>query len=144
MRLEVGPVERATAAAWIQWAEMTLGRLRRSSATGVCVSAEAVDDLCHYLEQWKPEARSTKHSFRWHGEIHPDRLEYLVHAFFNLDVQLSHDVQQGEWSPAPGPAQAFYLVLVRALLHALEIDSPGRAAFVDQLRSSWPVAVEAT
>jgi hypothetical protein len=144
VRLEVGPIERATAAAWIHWADETLGQLRRQSATGACVSAEAVDDLRYYLEQWKPVARSTHDSFRWHGEIDPDQLEYLVHTFFNLDVQLSHeDRRQGEWSPPPGSARAFYLVLVRALLHALELESPARAAFVDQLRSCWPVAVEA-
>lgn len=39
--------------------------------------------------------------------------------------------------------RVFYVVLVRALLHAVEAESPDRAAFVEQLRSSWPSAVEA-
>ena len=82
------------------------------------------------------------HSFRWHGEIDPDELEHLIHALFTLDAQLS-DGAYGQ-SAASGRARDFYLVLVRALLHALEMDSPGRAAFADQLRSSWPIALAAT
>jgi hypothetical protein len=78
------------------------------------------------------------------SEIDPDELEYLVHAFFCLDALLSDGVQQGERSTAPDQARDFYLVLVRSLLHALEMDSPCRAAFVEQLRSSWPIAVAAT
>ena len=42
-----------------------------------------------------------------------------------------------------GANRTFYLMLVRALLHALESQSAGRAAFVTQLRSSWPIAAEA-
>ena len=73
-----------------------------------------------------------------------DELEHLVHAFFTLDAQLSHEVH-GKRSPPPTDrGRNFYLVLVRALLHALEMDSPCRAAFADQLRSSWPIALAAT
>lgn len=143
MRLEVGPVETASVAAWIQWADETFGKLCPQSATGVSLPAEVVEDLRRYVEQWKPETCSRRGSFRWHGEIDPEQLEYLVQAFFNLDAHLSREVRRGERSAAPGKGRDFYLVLVRALLHALEMDSPGRAAFVDQLRSSWPTAVQA-
>ena len=144
VRLEVGPVEPASAAAWIQWADETIRELRRQSPTGVSLSAEAVDELRHYLEQWKPETRSVDGDFRWRGEIDPDQLEYLVHAFFRLDALRTDAVEQGERSAAPDQGRDFYRVLVRALLHALEMDSPCRAAFADQLRSSWPIADEAT
>ena len=143
MRLDVGPVEPASAAAWIQWADETLAALRQRSGTGAAsLPAEVLDELRRYVEQWKPKARSMHRNFRWHGEIEPDELEHLVHAFFTLDAQLSHELQ-GERSAAPDRGRDFYLVLVRALLHALEMDSPSRAAFADQLRSSWPIAVAA-
>jgi hypothetical protein len=143
VRLEVGPVEPASAAAWIQWADETLSKRRLRSGTGVSLPAAVLDELRHYVEQWKPQSRSMHRTFRWHGEIDPDELEHLVHAVFTLDVQLSHQVH-GERSAAPDEGRDFYLVLVRALLHALEMDSPSRAAFADQLRSSWPIAVAAT
>jgi len=139
----VGPVEPASAAAWINWADATLAELRLSSGTGASLPAEVVDELRHYVEQWRPESRSMRGSFRWHGEIDPDELEHLVHAFFTLDAQLSPEIH-AERSAAKERGRDFYLVLVRALLHALETDGPSRAAFADQLRSSWPIAVAAT
>jgi hypothetical protein len=143
VKLEVGPVERASAAAWIEWADETLRELRRQSP-GLSLSADVVDELRHYLEQWKPEACSKHRNFQWRGEIDPDQLEYLVHAFVRLDALLTDAVQRGERSAAPDQGRDFYLVVVRALLHALEMDGPCRAAFADQLRSSWPIAVEAS
>ena len=143
MRLEVGPVEPASAVAWLEWAEPILGEGRRGSVTGTPVSTAVVDDLRHSLEQWRPEIPSTQDTFRWRGEYDCEQLEYLVHAFFKLDLQLSSGVHDGERSAVPDKARDFYLVLVRALLHALEMEGAGRAAFVDQLRSSWPIAVAA-
>ncbi len=101
-----------------------------------------MDDLRHYLEQWKLETRAMRDSFRWHVEIDPERLEYIAHAVFTLDEHPSYEGEQRERS-APNEGREFNLVLVHALLHALEMDSPARAAFVDQLRSSWPIAAEA-
>ena len=138
----MGPVEPASAAAWLQWADETLAELRQRSGTGASLPPEVLDELHYYVEQWRPKTRSMKSNFRWHGDIDPDELEHLVHAFFTLDAQLSHEFD-GERSAAPDRGRDFYLVLVRALLHALETDSPGRAAFADQLRSSWPIAVAA-
>lgn len=139
----MGPVEPASATAWIQWAGATLAELRLSSGTGASLPVEVVDELRHYVEQWRRESRSTRGSFRWHGEIDPEELEHLVHAFFTLDGQLSPEIH-AERSTAKDRGRDFYLVLVRALLHALETESPGRAAFADQLRSSWPIAAAAT
>ena len=143
MRLEVGPVEPASAAAWLEWADEILGELRRGAETGTPLSAEVVDDLRHHLEQWRPEIGSPQATFRWRGEIDCEQLEYLVHGLFTLDVQLSSELQDGDRAAVPDEARDFYLVLIRALLHALELESPGRAAFADQLRSSWPIAVAA-
>jgi hypothetical protein len=138
MKLYVGPAEPESAAAWIQWADETLADLPDRKTTRLAVSTEAIEDLRGYLEQWRPEVGSTTDPFRWHGELDPEQLEYLVHAVFNLDAHLSC-----ERSSAPHQGRDFYLVLVRALLHALETDSPRRAAFVEELRSSWPIAAEA-
>ncbi len=91
-------------------------------------------------EQWSGVAGQT---FRWHAEINADELEYLVHAFFSLDARCIAEAQRGERARAPVEGRTFYLVLVGALLHALETEGPARAAFADRLRSFWPTAVEA-
>lgn len=143
MRLDVGPVAPASAAAWIDWAEEVFGELRNEPPTRVSLPAAVFDDIGGLLEQWMPRARIVDEPFRWHVEIDPDRLEYLVHALFNLDTWLLAETQRGERPGSPEEGRLFYLVLVRAMLHALEGESPDRAAFVDQLRSSWPSAAVA-
>ncbi len=70
-------------------------------------------------------------------------LEYLVYTFCSLDAQMSAEGVVAEQPPVPEEGRGFYLVLVGALLHALETESRSRAAFVDQLRSCWPSAAEA-
>lgn len=143
MRLDVGPVAPASAVAWIDWVDEVLGELRNEPPTTVSLPAAVFDDIGGYLEQWMPRTRIPDKPFRWHAEIDPDKLEYLVHALFNLDTRLLADAQRGERPGSPEEGRLFYLVLVRALLHALEAESPARAAFVDQLRSSWPSAAVA-
>ena len=143
MRLDIGPVEPASAAAWIDWADEVLGKLRNEPPTRVSLPAAMFDDIGGYLEQWMPRTRTVDKPFRWHAEIDPDELEYLVHGLFKLDARLLAEARRGERLGCPGEGRLFYLVLVRALLHALEVESPARAAFVDQLRSSWPSAAVA-
>jgi hypothetical protein len=87
----------------------------------------------------RPRARIGDEAFRWHTEIDTDELEYLLCALFRLDARLSAEAQRRR--PCD-EGRLFYLVLVRALLHALETGSPGRAAFADQLRSAWPSAAD--
>jgi len=106
------------------------------SSTGVLA------DVGSYLRRWMPCTGDLPESVRWQAEVDPDEIEYLVHAFFSLDTQVSDEVRR-EISAAPSEGRTFYLVLVEALLHALETQSPSRAAFAGQLRSSWPMAVEA-
>lgn len=139
----MGPVEPASAAAWTQWADETLAKLSVRSGTEASLPSDVLDELRHYVGQWKRGTRSMHGDFRWHGEIDPDELEHLVHAFSTLDAQLSNEVH-GNRPVLPDRGRDFYVVLVHALLHALEMDSPSRAAFADQLRSSWPIAVAAT
>ena len=143
MRLDVGPVAPASAVAWIDWADEVFGELRNKPWTRASLPASVFDEIGGYLDQWMPRTRIVDKPFRWHAEIDPDELEYLVHALFNLDTRLLAEAQRGELPRSPEEGQLFYLVLVRALLYALEVESPARAAFVDQLRSSWPSAAVA-
>ena len=138
VNLDVGPVAPASAVAWIEWADETFGELRKGLSS-TSFSDEALDSIERYFAQWMTRARIGDEAFRWHTEIDTDELEYLLCALFRLDARLSAEAQRRR--PCD-EGRLFYLVLVRALLHALETGSPGRAAFADQLRSAWPSAAD--
>ena len=143
VRLDVGPVEPASAIAFLAWADEALEGLSARQASGPSPSPSVFVDAASYLQRWMPCTGSLPKTVRWHADVDPDELEYLVHAFFKLDTHLSKQVE-AQVPDAPQESRIFYVVLVRALLHALETQSPARAAFVAQLRSCWPVAAEAT
>jgi len=142
LRVDVGPAPPASAAAWIDWADEACDQLRTEPVSSEWITDDALDDVGRCLEQWKPTVPDGD-DFRWQAEIDPERLEYLVHAFFRLDRQLSADVLAGERPEAPHEGRPFYVVLVRDLLRALAMESPGRAAFAERLRSAWPTAADA-
>ena len=142
MRVDVGPVARASAVAWIEWADGVCGDLRNDSSGDTC--PPLLFGAGGYLQQWKRSDLSAGGTFRWHAEVDPDQLEYLIHALLRLDAQLAAEVEHGRRPPAPDEGREFHLVLVRDLLHALEMEGTGRAAFVDQLRCCWASAAEAS
>lgn len=142
VELDVGPVAPASAVAWMEWAGQAFADLRNGPPSRTRLSAEALDGIEGYFEQWMPRARILDEAFRWQTEIDPDELEYLLCALQSLDARLSTDARRGPRQSAYDEGRLFFLVLVRALLHALETESPGRAAFADQLRAAWPSAAE--
>ena len=134
----MGPVARSSAVAWIAWADDVCGDLRDDPSSRACPPLLFGAD--GYLQQWKRSGLGAGGTFRWYGDVDPDQLEYLIHGLLRLDGQLAVEVEDGAQPPAPEEAREFYLVLVRDLLYALEMEGTGRAAFVDQLRSGWPTA----
>ena len=133
MRLHVGPVARSSALRWVEWAEAVLAELDAGPGA----------DFDGYLQDWRRMACDGSADFQWQAEVDPDALVYFTNALYNLDRRLSGEVERGERDPGPAEAQAFNLVLVRALLDTLAYESPCRASFAEQLRSSWPSAAEA-
>ena len=58
VRLDVGPVARATAVAWMDWADEVFGELRNEPPTRVALPAAVFDDIGGYLDQWMPRTRN--------------------------------------------------------------------------------------
>jgi hypothetical protein len=143
VRVDVGPVARGSAVAWIAWADEVCGELRDDPSRGFACSP-ALSDTSGYLQQWKRSDLSAYGPFRWHAEVDPDQLEYLIYGLLRLDAQLAVEVEDGRRPPAPSEGREFHQVLMRDLLHALAMEGTGRAAFVDQLRCCWPGAAEAS
>lgn len=141
MMLDVGPVAPASALVWIEWAHKILRQLRNEPVSAVSLPAPMLDHIDVYLDEWERTTVDSGATFRWRVEIDPDELEYLTNAVYSIEIQLSATSWPGEGTPAEG--RDFHLVLVRALLHALTLESPPRAAFANQLRSSWYSSAEA-
>lgn len=141
VRLDLGPVAPASLIAWIAWVDEVVGEFGNDPSRKL-PCAELLCGADGYLEQWRRPDHSVGGTFRWHADVDPDELEYLLHGLLSLDARLARDVGESERLPAPCGGRDFYVVLVRDLLHALELEGPGRAAFVDQLRCCWPSAVK--
>jgi hypothetical protein len=141
MKVCVGPVAPSSAEAWIRWARRVIGELRGQPAA-VKLPAQVLDDVASYVEAWAG-ANHDGEMFQWQVEVDAEELEYLTNALYNLDRRLADDMRQAPERAAPAEARAFHLMLVQALLFALAQDSPSRAAFVEQLRTSWPVLADA-
>ena len=142
MKLCIGPVAPTSAGAWSHWAREMIADLRRQSESAVKLPAQVLDDVTAYVECWAGQSRRGE-VFQWQVDVDPDELEYLTNALYNLDVRLADEASRAPERAAPAEARAFHHMLVQALLFALAQAGPSRAAFVDQLRPSWPVAVEA-
>ncbi len=143
MRLHVGPVSRTSALRWVEWAETVLGECPDGLAGAGDLPDGGPPEFDRYLQDWRRMACDGSAAFQWQAEVDPDALAYFTHALYNLDRRLSAQVERGEREAGPTEAHAFNLILVRALLDALAHESPCRAAFAEELRSSWPSAVEA-
>ena len=139
MRLDVGPVASTSARCWVGWAHRVLRELRAEAVPPASLPSQVLDDLDAYLDDWDRTTRAGNGTFRWRVEVDADELEYVTNAFFNLDSE----VARGREKDGPAEGHAFHLVLVRALLDALAMESPPRAEFVDQLRGRWPAAAQA-
>ena len=143
MRVELGPIAPVNAVAWLTWVRDALDEPDPASDRG---DDHADDVLAHvrgYLEQCRSRNVAADETLRLNMDIEPDELEYLVHAFHTLDARLLSDLRGDDGQCVPDEGRRFHVVLVRDLLRALEGVDPSRAAFADQLRSSWPSGAEA-
>ncbi len=139
----MGPVARTSALRWVEWAETVVEELQAEPAG--CASLPGLAHLADfdpYLRNWRRMASDGTAEFRWQADVDPDALEFFIHGLYSLDRRLAAEVERGEREAGPVEAHTFNLVLVRGLLDALARESPCRAAFAEQLRSSWPSAAE--
>ncbi len=143
MRLYVGPVAPNSVQAWAEWAHSVLDDLRRDCRAGASLSARVLDDIEAYVADWERMSGRSGAAFRWQSEVHPDDLEYLTNALYNLDLRLAADGEPSGTVALSPEGRLFHLVLVRDLLTALAGEGPTHAAFADQIRTSWPTAAQA-
>ena len=137
MEIDVGPVSRASAQAWIAYATETLTELRRRP--DIERIAGALDAFAALLDEWRPIGERAD-PFRWVGDEPPERVQYLLNALYWAGTIVQREAGAGGVRLRPPEADEFHVVLVQAALTALEHESEADAHFVGELRGVWRIA----
>lgn len=132
MRLDVGPVPSESVLSWVDYAAGVI-----ASRGGEDLPVDVVEGFRWYLLEWRREAERGP-EFHWEAEVSPEVAEYLMLPFFRTAERLSTIAVQRRRPAAPPESTAFYVLLVQAVLDALEQEGPAQAEFADHLRSFWP------
>jgi hypothetical protein len=137
VQIDVGPVSRASAQAWIAYATDTLTHLRERP--DIDVIAGALDAFASLLDEWRSIAERAD-PFRWVSDEPPEQVQYLLNALYLTGTIVEREVSAGRARPRPSEADEFHVVLVHAALTALEHESEADAHFVEELRGVWGIA----
>jgi CheY-like chemotaxis protein len=135
MHLEVGPVDSASARAWVENARAVLAGVRRA---GEELPRALPDDVGaafdRYLDEWQAAAEADD-VFRWSGDVDTEQMSRLVVYWFSL-LTLDDDTWMRFGLPfAPPESEPFYLALSRAVTDAFaEADAEVGAT----IKASWP------
>lgn len=132
MRVELGSVDAPSGRAFVAY-----GRYVLEAPPGQALAWDVRSLFVWYLDQWSAAARSGD-VMHWSQEIACDEVQYLLHAFHRLALEVEACVVDGRLHPYPTEAAAFYHVLVRAMLEAVATESEACAAWAEDLGSFWP------
>jgi len=135
MRIVIGPVDAASARAWLGYAHRVLDDIG-GLAPGECFTApDTVDLMRGFVDSWSHAALGT--DFYWEEDLPAERIEYAMHAFQKVVGVLAARAEVHGRS-APPEGDDFYLALLHGVLRALESESASSAAFAQHLAEFWP------
>jgi hypothetical protein len=138
VQVDIGPVEAASAAAFIDYARAVLeGYGLEEEPIDDQIGVEVAKRFRGYLDEWARVA-SRGGEFKWTAEIDLEQVEYLVHAFYRVARRATDAAHVRGHRLMPIEADAFYESLVQGLLHALEAAGTPAAEFAEELRQFWP------
>ncbi len=137
MLIEIGPVSRASARAWLDYATIALGELRASETPRV--PDRALDRFSQLLGQWR-RAAARKGPFHWSTDEPPERVEFLMNALYSAGLEIERGAQEGRMTLRPPAADEFHIVMVQQVLDTLAHQGRSNAEFVESLRNDWMIA----
>jgi hypothetical protein len=135
--IEIGPVSRASARAWLDYATIALAELRASDTPRV--PERALDRFAQLLGQWR-RAANRKGPFHWSTDEPPEKVEFLMNALYSAGVEIERGAAEGRMTLRPPAADEFHIVMVQQVLDTLAHQSRSNAEFVESLRNDWSIA----
>ena len=137
VRIQVGPVSRASALAWLDYAEGMVDVLRQVDSP--VLSDEALDGFADLLDRW---VETAKHEgpFIWISDESPELAEYLIRALYEAGLEVEALHEQGKADLRPTEADEFHVAMVNQIITSLGQEGEGYAQFADMLRSEWGIA----
>ena len=137
VKIEIGPVSRASAVAWLDYATGALTDLRRIAPN--FVAGSAIDGFEALITEWRiiTEGPGT---FHWETDEPPERVEFLIKALYTAALKTEEGIKVHGMKPRPPAADEFHIVLVRQVLDTLAQQGRSNAEFVESLRNEWLIA----
>ncbi len=133
----MGPVSRASALAWLDYADGMVDVLRRVDSP--VLSAQALDGFADLVERW---AETAEHEgpFIWISDESAELAEYLIRALYEAGLEVEALHEKGEAELRPVEADEFHVAMVNQIITSLGQEGNGYAQFADMLRSEWGIA----
>jgi hypothetical protein len=140
MRVEIGPVSRASALAWLDYGSRAIAELRAAPAR--TVPASALDRFESLISEWRETAASSDPAtpFHWVTDEPPERVEFLMKALYTAGLEIERGAAAGTMTLRPPEADEFHILMVQQVLATLEREDRSNAEFVESLRNEWTIA----
>jgi hypothetical protein len=135
--IEIGPVSRASARAWLEYATIAVEELRASPTPRV--PASALDRFVGLIRQWQ-QAAEREGPFHWSADEPPERVEFLMNALYSAGLEIERGAAEGRMTLRPPEADEFHIVMVQQVLDTLALQGGSNAEFVQGLRNEWLIA----
>ena len=137
MKIEIGPVARASALAWLDYASVAIADLRRVAPKTLTPSA--IDGFESLIATWRIAA-ARPGPFHWQTDESPERVEFLMKALYQAGLEIENGIEHHGMRLRPATADEFHIVLVRQVLDTLRLEGRSNAEFVERLRNDWHIA----
>jgi len=135
--IEIGPVSRQSAVAWLDYATVAGGELRSSETPRV--PDRAIDKFEELVAQWRGAAEH-EGPFHWSADLPPEKVEFLMNALYSAGLEIERGAAQGRMTLRPAAADEFHVVMVQQVLDTLALQGGSNAEFVESLRNDWLIA----
>jgi hypothetical protein len=135
--IEIGPVSRQSAVAWLDYATVAVGELRSSETPRV--PDRAIDKFEELVTQWRSAAEH-EGAFHWSAELPPEKVEFLMNALYSAGLEIERGAAEGRMTLRPTAADEFHVVMVQQVLDTLALQGGSNAEFVESLRNDWLIA----
>ena len=137
MLIEIGPVSRESAVAWLDYATVAVGELRGSETPRV--PDRAIDKFEELVTQWR-QAAQPDGPFHWSADLPPEKIEFLMNALYSAGLEIERGAAEGRMTLRPAAADEFHIVMVHQVLDTLALQGGSNAEFVESLRNDWLIA----